>query len=76
MEYKKEIKKIVSTYSELGLEFGLLSDQAEKIQSRLIEIQTILDKTKLEEKSLIDKIVKETGSAPDYYKIMLELNEV
>ena len=41
---------------------------------RKTELETALDNNKNREKALIDKIIEETGQAPDFYKIMSELN--
>jgi hypothetical protein len=38
------------------------------------ELETALNNNKNREKALIDKIVEETGQAPDFYKIMSDLN--
>jgi hypothetical protein len=46
----------------------------ELLNFRKTELETALDNNKNREKSLIDKIIEETGQAPDFYKIMSELN--
>jgi hypothetical protein len=76
MKYLDEIKEIVFEYSNLEKELNLLEEQAQFLNSRKNEIELKLSDVRAREFSLIDKIKKETGKEPDYYKIMNDLNEL
>jgi|LakMenEpi03Aug12_release.lakeMendotaPanAssembly.Ray.scaffolds.fasta_scaffold656004_2 hypothetical protein len=75
MEYLTEIKEIVTEYDKINAGLSELEKMANLLEIRKNELMHALDSNRLKEKSLIDKIVAETGKAPDYYKIMLDLNE-
>jgi peptidoglycan hydrolase CwlO-like protein len=75
MQYLDEIKEIVTEYSKISAGLNELERMAELLQNRRSELDSALQGNKQKEAALIDKIVKETGEQPDYYKIMLKLNE-
>lgn len=75
MEYLNEIKEIVTEYDKINAGLSELEKMANLLEIRKNELIQALDTNRLKEKALIDKIVAETGKTPDYYKIMLELNE-
>lgn len=75
MEYLTEIKEIVTEYDKINAGLSELEKMANLLEIRKNELTHALDSNRLKEKALIDKIVEETGKAPDYYKIMLTLNE-
>lgn len=74
MEYINEIKAIVSEYDKINAGLSELEKMAQILELRKNELESALAVNKEKEKALIDKIVAETGKAPDYYEIMLELN--
>jgi len=75
MEYLTEIKEIVTEYDKINAGLSELEKMANLLEIRKNELMHALDSNRVKEKALIDKIVEETGKAPDYYKIMLNLNE-
>ena len=76
MNHLKEIKEVISEYQKISAGIQELEKMTELLNFRKIELESALEKNKSREKSLIDKIVAETGQVPDYYKIMMELNEL
>ena len=74
MENLQEVKEIVNRYIRLNTELSDLLFETERLNQKRIKLQEEIELTKLEEVSLIDKITKETGTSPDYFKIMQELN--
>lgn len=74
MEYIKEIKRIVEHYAYLNEKLNELIIETNRLQQKKDRLEKSIESTKLEEAALIDKITKETGSVPDYYKIMQEIN--
>lgn len=74
MKYFNEIKQIVSEYDRINAGLSELEKMTNLLQLRKQELEHALNSNKEKEKALIDKIVKETGKQPDYYKIMQELN--
>lgn len=75
MKYTTEIIEIITKYKKINLELSELEQNVNILELRKNELIKNLSENKQREDSLIDKIVKETGKPPDYYKIMLELNE-
>lgn len=75
MEYLNEIKEIVSEYDKINAGLSELEKMTQLLELRKNELEHALSQNKQKEKALIDKIIEETGTAPDYYKIMLKLNE-
>lgn len=75
MEYLNEIKEVVSEYDKINAGLSELEKMAQILELRKNELENALARNKEREKSLIDKIIAETGKAPDYYQIMLKLNE-
>lgn len=76
MEYINEIKEIVSEYDKIHAGLSELEKMAQLLELRKNELEVALAQNKEKEKTLIDKIITETGKAPDYYQIMLKLNEI
>jgi hypothetical protein len=74
MKYFKEIKNIVSEYDRIHAGLSELEKMTNVLHLRKEELEHALNSNKEKEKTLIDKIVKETGEQPDYYKIMQDLN--
>lgn len=74
MEHINEIREIVNEYSKINAGINELERMTQLLNFRKIELETALDNNKNREKALIDKIIEETGQAPDFYKIMSELN--
>jgi len=75
MQYIDQIKEIVSEYQKIQAGIDELEKMTNLLNLRKLELENALNNNKEREKSLIDKIVSETGQVPDYYKIMMELNE-
>lgn len=75
MEYLNEIKEIVSEYDKINAGLSELEKMTQLLELRKNELEHALSQNKQKEKALIDKIIEETGKAPDYYQIMLKLNE-
>jgi hypothetical protein len=75
MKYLNEIKEIVTEYDKINAGLSELEKMAKMLEIRKNELIQALDTNRVNENTLIDKIVAETGAPPDYYKIMLELNE-
>lgn len=75
MKYFKEIKSIVSEYDRINAGLSELEKMTNILQLRKEELEQALNSNKENEKALIDKIVKETGEQPDYYKIMQQLTD-
>jgi prefoldin subunit 5 len=73
MEHIDQIREIVNTYSRINSEIAGLERTLEQVNIRKAELEKEISETRVLEKALIDKIVAETGEAPDYYKIMLQL---
>ena len=76
MEYLSEIKEIVSSYDKISEGLLELERLTKALESRRAELDMALDANRKREAALIDKITKETGQAPDYFKIMQNLNEI
>lgn len=74
MEHISEIKEIVNEYSKINAGIAELERMTQLLNFRKIELESALDANRNKEKALIDKIIEETGQAPDFYKIMSELN--
>lgn len=74
MEHISEIKEIVNEYSKINAGIAELERMTQLLNFRKIELESALDANRNKEKALIDKIIEETGQAPDFYKIMLDLN--
>jgi hypothetical protein len=74
MEHINEIREIVNEYSKITSGINELERMTQLLNFRKTELETALNNNKNREKSLIDKIIEETGQAPDFYKIMSELN--
>jgi len=73
MEYLEEIKSIVNEYTRINEEIKILDML---VSQKKEELYLALDKNKVKEQTLIDKIKLETGEEPDYYKIILQLNGI
>jgi len=74
MEHINEIREIVNEYSKITAGINELERMTQLLNFRKNELETALNSNKNREKALIDKIIEETGEAPDFYKIMSELN--
>ena len=74
MEHINEIREIVNEYSKITAGINELERMTQLLNFRKTELETALDNNKNREKALIDKIIEETGQAPDFYKIMSDLN--
>jgi prefoldin subunit 5 len=74
MEHINEIREIVNEYSKITSGINELERMTQLLNFRKTELETALNNNKNREKSLIDKIIEETGQAPDFYKIMSDLN--
>lgn len=70
-----EFRQIVNEYARIAAETDDLLKLIEELEIRKITLANDLEENKKLEEMLIDKIIKETGEKPDYYKIMVELNE-
>ncbi len=75
MKYLSEIKEIVTEYDKIGAGLAELEKMTQMLDLRKLELEKALSDNKQKEKSLIDKIIAETGKAPDYFEIMTKLNE-
>lgn len=71
--YLPEIKSIVSKYAKVRRELRELAEQTESLNLRKLQIEMELNSTREAEALLIDKIRKESGEEPDFYKIMQDL---
>ena len=76
MNYKEEIKQIVSEYDRIRIGVDDLDKRIQQLLMEKNEYDQALSVNKSKESELIDRMVRETGKQPDYYKIMLELNEI
>lgn len=76
MKYINDIREIVDEYSSLNQELLELERMTNVLKAKQSEIDKKLSLNRERELSLIDKIVDETGEKPDFYKIMIELNEL
>jgi|APGre2960657404_1045060.scaffolds.fasta_scaffold18294_2 hypothetical protein len=74
MEHINQIREIVNEYSKITAGINELERMTQLLNFRKNELETALNNNKNREKALIDKIVEETGQAPDFYKIMSDLN--
>ncbi len=70
-----EIKEIVEKYNLIRNRFSSLEQTVSMLQLQKSDLEMELQLTQDRERALIDKIKTETGEVPDYYKIMLALNE-
>ena len=75
MIHIKEVKEVIAEYQKINAGIEELEKMTNLLNLRKLELDQALEKNKSREKALIDKIVAETGKMPDYYKIMMELNE-
>lgn len=75
MQYLNEIKEIVKEYDKIGAGLDELEKMTKMLDLRKLELEKALADNKQKEKALIDKIIAETGKAPDYFEIMTKLNE-
>lgn len=75
MQYLSEIKEIVKEYDKIGAGLDELEKMTKMLDLRKLELEKALADNKQKEKALIDKIIAETGKAPDYFEIMTKLNE-
>jgi hypothetical protein len=75
MEYLNEMKQIIAEYRKINDGLTDLESTSKLLELRKNELDLALSANREREFTLIDKIRKETGKEPDYYKIMLELNE-
>lgn len=75
MEHIEEIREIVNEYNKISSGISELERMTQLLNFRKLELEEALEANRKREKALIDKIVEETGEAPDYYKIMTQLNE-
>lgn len=75
MKYLSEIKEIVKEYDTIGAGLNELEKMTKMLDLRKLELEKALADNKQKEKALIDKIIEETGKAPDYFEIMTKLNE-
>ena len=74
MEHINEIREIVTEYGKITAGINELERMTQLLNFRKNELETALTNNRNREKALIDKIVEETGQAPDFYKIMSDLN--
>lgn len=74
MKYLNEIREIVNEYGKITAGINELERMTQLLNFRKIELETALTANRNREEALIDKITEETGHAPDFYKIMSELN--
>ena len=75
MKHIDQIKEVVLEYQRIQSGIDELEKMTNLLNLRKLELENALRNNRDREKSLIDKIVSETGQVPDYYKIMTELNE-
>jgi len=75
MQNIDQIKEVVLEYQRIQSGIDELEKMTNLLNLRKLELENALRNNRDREKSLIDKIVSETGQVPDYYKIMTELNE-
>lgn len=75
MKYLSDIKEIVKEYDKIGAGLDELEKMTKMLDLRKLELEKALADNKQKEKALIDKIIAETGKAPDYFEIMTKLNE-
>jgi predicted nucleic acid-binding Zn-ribbon protein len=74
MKHFKELKKIIDDYSRVKESMTHLQAQTKMIELQKNQIELELAKIKEAERRLIDKIVEETGSEPDFYELLQKLN--
>lgn len=72
--YLPEIKSIVSKYAKVRRELRELAEQTESLNLKKMQIEMELNSTREAEALLIDKIRKESGEEPDFYKIIQDLS--
>lgn len=70
-----EIKQLIERYDQISKGFSQIEQEVSLLQSRKTELEEELQLTRDREMALIDKIKKETGELPDYFKMMQALNE-
>lgn len=75
MKYLNEIKEIVGEYDKINAGLAELEKMTELLNLRKSELANALENNKQREIALIDKIVAETGESPNYFEIMLKINE-
>jgi predicted nucleic acid-binding Zn-ribbon protein len=75
MKYTKELRKIVADYSRIRKSLESLEEQTKQLTLQKNQVELELAQIREDETLLIDKIKTETGQAPDFYKILQELNE-
>jgi hypothetical protein len=75
MNHQEQIKKIISDYNRIRRSLALLEEQTRLLTLQKNQVELELVKIREAETLLIDKIKAETGQAPDFYKIIQELNE-
>ena len=73
MQHIDQIKEVVLEYQRIQSGIDELEKMTNLLNLRKLELENALRNNRDREKSLIDKIVSETGQVPDYYKIMTEL---
>lgn len=75
MRHLEEIKKIISDYNRIRKSLSIIEEQTRLLTLQKNQVELELAKLREAETLLIDKIKSETGQAPDFYKIIQELNE-
>lgn len=75
MEYLKEVTSIVNRYSKIKSDLANLEVQAHALTLQKNRLEFELSMAREEEIALIDRIKQETGSEPDFYKILQELSD-
>lgn len=74
MSYLPEVQKIIDSYARIKQSLAVLDEQTKLLALNKNHIEFELAKTREAEAKLIDRIKSETGEAPDFYKIVQQLD--
>ena len=72
-KYYREIRKFVDRYESIQKRANLMEEQVNLLMQKKQELELELSQTREEERILIDKIRRETGKEPDFYKMLQQL---
>lgn len=74
MTHLTEIKKIINKYARIKNALDSLEERTKLLNLEKNQIELELAQAREEERTLIDKIIQQTGKEPDFYKMLKEIN--
>jgi len=73
MQYTAEILQLIEKYASLREELSSLEKRTEILNLEKNRLELELVTTREQERSLIDRIKSETGTEPNFYKILQQV---